>query len=394
MLIQRPKYISRLSSLQDHHIIKVLTGVRRCGKSTIMKLFINELTKQGIATEQIHQYTFEDLSLLESQQYLTFYEKIKAELQPDVMNYLFIDEVQQLEKFEKVVNSLFLLDNIDIYLTGSNGYMLSGELATLLSGRYIEIPVYPLSYKEYLSGTKNKTEAFEIFQKYGAFPFTVDLTDENSLQGYLQGVVNTVLVKDVLARKQRSNSVLVNGLASYLVDVSGGLVTVKKISDTLTSAGMKTNPDTILDYLQALQDAFLFYRCDRYDVLGKKYLSINSKYYPVDQGLRLALLGNKRPNMSSRLEGIVYLELLRRGYRVYVGTVPQGEVDFVAQREGVTEYYQVSVSVKDESTYKREISSFSQIHDNYRKILLTEDIGTYNDNGIEQINVEQWLLAE
>lgn len=394
MIVDRPAYLTRLDSLKDKHIIKVLTGVRRCGKSTIMELFRRHLSAGGVAPEQIHQYTFEDLDLSESQDYLSFYDTIKNSLAPGTMNYLFLDEIQQLKNFEKVVNSLFLMDNLDIYLTGSNGYMLSGELATLLSGRYIEIPVYPLSFKEFTSCDSNADTTFDRYQRYGSFPFTLSLDDEDSLQGYLEGVVNTVLVKDVLARKQRSNSVLVSGLASFLVDTSGSLITVKKISDTLTSAGLKTNPDTIMDYLQLLQDAFLFYRCDRYDVLGKRYLTVNSKYYPVDQGLRLALLGNKRPNMSSRLEGIVYLELRRRGYRVYVGTVPQGEVDFVAERGGVIEYYQVSASVENEDTYAREVSSFKAIRDNYRKVLLTRDAGTYNDNGIEQINVEEWLLSQ
>jgi len=276
--------------------------------------------------------------------------------------------------------------------------MLSGELATLISGRYIEIEVYPLSFAEYYSHmeseSKNtdKTQLFGRYLDYGGFPFGVQISDDKTYKDYIDGIINTVLVKDVLTRKKLSNATLVKQMAAFLTDVSGNLVSVKKIADTLTSMGHKTTSETVLSYLDGFCEAFLFYQCDRFDVSGKRYFSVNSKYYAVDQALWRSLLGLKRPNLGSRLETVIYIELLRRGYEVYVGVVGKQEVDFVAKREGVTEYIQVAASVVDENTYLREVGSLKQINDNYRKILLTMDLGSYNDDGVEQINVMDWLL--
>lgn len=395
-MILRPTYLEKLDQLRDKQIIKVLTGVRRSGKSTILELYQGKLLKEGVRPEQIQILNFEDLGLAEITDYLKLYKHVEDHLIPNKMNYIFLDEIQDVPHFEKAVDSLFIKKNVDLYITGSNAFMLSGELATLLSGRYIEIPVYPFSFKEFFESESSvsKSEAFTHYLDRGGFPFAVELQDDNTYLSYVQGIVNTVLVKDILGRLQRGNATLLEAIAAFLTDTSGSLVTVNKITNTLMSNKLKTTNMTVVSYLEKLVNSYLFYQCNRYDIAGKKYLQINSKYYPVDPALRRALLGQKRPNMGSRLENIVYLELKRRGYEVYVGSLGNKEVDFVAIKDGVREYYQVSLTVQDEKTYQREIAPFLKIKDNYRKILLTQDSGNYNDNGIEQKNVIDWLLGE
>ena len=397
-MIERSNYIERLKPVRDKQIIKILTGVRRCGKSTILEMFRELLVAEGIETQRIQEYNFEDLSNEELKDYGKLHETIVSKLVPNKMNYIFLDEIQLVSDFEKVLDSLFIRKHVDLYVTGSNAQMLSGELATLISGRYIEIEVYPLSFAEYYFHMKKETEGadkIQLFQRYlnyGGFPFGVQIADDKTHKDYIDGVINTVLVKDVLARKKLSDATLVKQMATFLTDASGNLVTVKKIADTLTSMGQKTTSDTVLSYLNGFCEAFLFYKCDRFDVSGKRYLSINSKFYTVDQALWRSLLGTKRPNIGSRLESVIYMELLRRGYEVFVGVVGKGEVDFVAKRDGVTLYIQVSASVVEERTYLREVSSLKEIKDHYRKTLLTMDLGSYNDDGIEQINIIDWLL--
>ncbi|MCH3904329.1 MAG: ATP-binding protein [Lactobacillus sp.] len=393
-MIPRNSYLDKLEKLRDKQIIKVLTGVRRCGKSTILELFQKNLLNEGVQENQIQAYNFEDLGLSEIKDYLDLYQTINSKLLPNKMNYIFLDEIQAIPHFEKAVDSLFIKKNVDLYLTGSNAFMLSGELATLLSGRYLEIPVFPLSFKEFQSSRTNSSlaESFNTYLDQGGFPFAIELPDENTYLSYVQGIVNTVLVKDILARMQRGNASLLEQIAAFLTDTAGNLVTAAKISNTLTSKGMKTTNMTVSSYLDKLVAAFLFYRCDRFDLAGKKYLQTNSKYYAVDPALRRALLGQKRPNMGSRLENVVYMELKRRGYEVYVGTLGNKEVDFVAIHDGVRKYFQVSVSVAEDKTYQREIAPFFEIKDNYPKVLLTQDPGNFNDNGIQQVNVIDWLM--
>ena len=393
-MIRRDTYLSDLERLKDKRFIKVLTGVRRSGKSTLLALFQEQLITNQVSQTQIQSYNFEDLALADYLDYRKLYEKITDNLQADQMNYIFLDEIQMVPEFERVLDSLFVKENVDLYVTGSNAYMLSGELAPLLSGRYVELKVYPLSFAEFFSAMSgDKTTAFQRYLEFGGFPYVTEIPDELTYRDYISGIVNTVLIKDVLQRKQRSDATLVEQLAKYLTDSSGSLVTIKKIADTLTSMGQKTTSDTVSTYLSGFQEAYLFFRADRYDIAGKKYLSINSKYYPVDQSLRKVLLGNKRPNFGHRLEGVVYLELLRRGYHVFIGNIGEFEIDFVAQKNGVTEYYQVSLTVEDDRTYQREVRPFQSIQDNYRKILLTMDNGSYNQEGIEQLNIVEWLLS-
>ncbi|MGO2939592.1 MAG: ATP-binding protein [Pseudolactococcus laudensis] len=393
-MIRRETYLSDLERLKDKRFIKVLTGVRRSGKSTLLALFQEQLITDQVSQTQIQSYNFEDLALADYLDYRKLYEKITDNLQADQKNYIFLDEIQMVPEFERVLDSLFIKENVDLYVTGSNAYMLSGELATLLSGRYVELKVYPLSFVEFFSALGgDKATVFQRYLEFGGFPYVTEIPDELTYRDYISGIVNTVLIKDVLQRKQRSDATLVEQLAKYLTDSSGSLVTIKKIADTLTSMGQKTTSDTVSTYLSGFQEAYLFFRADRYDIAGKKYLSINSKYYPVDQSLRKVLLGNKRPNFGHRLEGVVYLELLRRGYQVFIGNIGEFEIDFVAQKNGVTEYYQVSLTVEDDRTYQREVRPFQSIQDNYRKILLTMDNGRYNQEGIEQLNIIDWLLA-
>ncbi|MDN6250997.1 MAG: ATP-binding protein [Tetragenococcus koreensis] len=394
-MIQRTSYLEKLKRVKDKQIIKVLTGVRRCGKSTILQMFRQQLLDGGVKQSQIIFINFEDLANEKYLDYHELYQYLDNGIEENQRYYIFLDEIQAVTHFEKVLDSLFIRSNVDIYVTGSNAFMLSGELATLLSGRYIEVRVHPLSFKEYHSAFKrDATTDFQAYLNFGGFPFAVQLEDEKTFKDYVDGIVNTVLVKDVLQRKQRSDSVLVEQIARFLTDTAGNLITVKKIANTLTSMGEKTTSDTVLSYLSAFLDAYLFYRCDRYDISGKKYLSVNSKYYPVDMSLRYALLGTKRVNIGSRLETVVFLELLRRDYEIYVGTIENTEVDFVAIKQGVKEYYQVSYTLIDDETYNREVSALKKIKDDYRKILLTADPGYANDEGVEQINVINWLLGE
>lgn len=395
-MIKRESYMKRLNLVRDKQIIKVLTGVRRSGKSTILKMYEQRLKEQfQIADNQIQHLNFEDLGISDLQDYRKLYNYLNQHLVADKMNYIFFDEIQNVPHFEKALDSLFIKKNVDLYVTGSNAFMLSGELSTLLSGRYIEIHVFPLSFREFLPTVNDEDEkqAFDRYLSKGGFPFATQLNDNQTYYDYIDGIVNTVLVKDILSRKERGNATLVEELAKYLTDTTGNLITPRKIAGLMTSKGIKISPATVSSYLKNFTDAFLFYKCDRYDISGKRYLTINSKYYTVDPALRIDLLGTKRPNFGSRLENIVYLELLRRGYEVYVGSLGSRKIDFVAIKNGVKEYYQVSLSVKDEQTYQREVRGFQQIHDNFPKRLITEDSGYYNDNGIEQINVIDWLLS-
>lgn len=395
-MIKRESYMKRLNLVRDKQIIKVLTGVRRSGKSTILKMYEQRLKEQfQIADNQIQHLNFEDLGISDLQDYRKLYNYLNQHLVADKMNYIFFDEIQNVPHFEKALDSLFIKKNVDLYVTGSNAFMLSGELSTLLSGRYIEIHVFPLSFREFLPtvNDEDKKQAFDRYLSKGGFPFATQLNDNQTYYDYIDGIVNTVLVKDILSRKECGNATLVEELAKYLTDTTGNLITPRKIAGLMTSKGIKISPATVSSYLKNFTDAFLFYKCDRYDISGKRYLTINSKYYTVDPALRIDLLGTKRPNFGSRLENIVYLELLRRGYEVYVGSLGSRKIDFVAIKNGVKEYYQVSLSVKDEQTYQREVRGFQQIHDNFPKRLITEDSGYYNDNGIEQINVIDWLLS-
>lgn len=288
------------------------------------------------------------------------------------------------------------MENVDLYITGSNAYLLSGELTTLLSGRYVEIQVSPLSFREYFSAAEgaDAREAFQAYLEWGGFPYLRELEDQKAVMLYLDGIINSVLVKDVMSRKNLTNLRLLRGLAQYLVDTMGSTISVNRIANSLTSFGIKTTSATLSAYLDAFLEAFLFFRCDQYDISGKRMLAFNSKYYPVDPGLYRYFLGQRRPNLGARLEAVVYLELKRRGYEVFIGNLAGGEIAFRAVSDGVVRYYQVSYAIADEKTYLREIKALQTPDDNYEKTLLTMDPGNYNENGILIRNVIDWLLAD
>ena len=394
-LIERKAYLDQLSMWREKEMIKVVTGVRRCGKSTLFELYTELLKDDGVTDEQIIFVNLEDEDYSELLDYKKLHEYVKARMLTDKWTYVFIDEVQNCKDYERAISSLFLKKNLDIYITGSNAYMLSGELATKLTARYIEIDMLPLSFAEYSEAvtTSDKRDRFNQYMNMGAFPYATRFVD-NSLahSQYLEGIYKTVLVKDVMTRESLKDITLVKSIASFLASNVGSPVSAKKIADTLTSNGRPTGSAMVDTYLEALTDAYLFYKVNRYDIKGKMHLKSESKYYICDTGLRNMILGTTNKDIGHQIENIVYLELLRRGYTVNIGKSGRGtEVDFVAVRNRKTEYYQVSASVLDESTLERELKPLNQIKDNYPKFLITLDDFTGDHDGIVQINLIDWL---
>lgn len=392
--IRRESYLQQLTGWRDKQIIKVITGIRRSGKSTLLMQFQKELLASGVFQEQIISIRFEDMDNDFLQDAKTLYAYIKEHLCADKQNYIFLDEVQLVEGFQRVVNSLYLQPNVDIYITGSNSHMLSGELATLLSGRYISIHVLPLSFAEFASVNKGYTvDVFNHYTETSSFPYALQITDSFQLQVYLQDIFNTIVMRDVVMHNKIDNINTLMRLARFLADNIGNLNSSKRIADTLTSSGMKTNSHTVDTYVQYLCDAFLFYPVRRFDVKGNELLRIGQKYYLADVGLRQTLLGRRAADRGRVLENVVYLELRRRGYQVFVGYVNGAEVDFVAQRNGSVEYYQVAESVIEPNTLKRELSALQTIKNHYPKYLLTLDNQPPVDyDGIHQIYVLEWML--
>ena len=397
-IVERKTYLDRLSMWREEEMIKVVTGVRRSGKSTLFELYIERLKADGVSDEQIVFINLEDVDYSELLDYKKLHEYVKARILKGKWTYVFIDEVQNCRDYERAVSSLHLNKNIDIYLTGSNAYILSGELATKLTARYIEINMLPLSFAEYgeLIKTADKKKCFEQYMNMGAFPYAARFTD-NSLahSQYLEGIYNTVLVKDIMARKGLADITLLKSVTSFLADNVGSPVSAHRIANVLTGSGRPTSSSTIDTYLEALSNSYLFYKVGRYDIKGKMHLKTENKYYICDTGLRNMILGTINKDIGHQIENIVYLELLRRGYRVNIGKTGRGtEVDFIATRNRQVEYYQVSTSVLDESTLERELAPFGQIRDNYPRFLLTLDDFTDDKNGIHQINLIDWLTNE
>lgn len=396
-MIQREAYLKKLIGFRDKDLIKVVTGVRRSGKSTLFKLFQQHLLENGVEEAQIQSINLEDINFEELTDYRKLHKYIESKLVADKMNYIFLDEIQNVAQFEKAVDSLYIKDNVDLYVTGSNAHLLSGELATLLSGRYVEIKMLPLSFKEYLSAVQNP--ALTISRKYAeylqnsSFPYAIKLKSQpEQLQDYLQGIMDSIILKDVVARKNISDIDGLKKVIRFLFDNIGNVTSLKKISDTMKSEGYKMAPQTVENYVSALQDSFILYPAQRYDIKGKEYLRFGEKYYVVDIGLRYLMLGRKGGDTGHILENIVYLELLRRGYKVYVGKVNSEEVDFVAVNTQGVEYYQVSETVRGAETLSRELRPLENIRDHNLKFLLTmDDDPEVSHNGIRQINVLNWL---
>lgn len=395
-MLNRPLYLNRLISLKDKQLIKIITGIRRCGKSALFELFQDYLLQNGVSKQQIQSINFEENDNEDLQNYKLLYQHIKKNLVPDKMNYIFLDEIQNVPEFQKTVDSLYIQKNVDLYVTGSNAYLLSGELATLLSGRYIEINMLPLSFKEYSQAFPNvsKSDLFPNYIQNSSFPYAIQLQDDpSSLYQYLDGIYNTILIKDIANRKKMTDTSQLHRIVRFMADNIGNITSIKKISDTMKSDRQDIAPHTVDTYLTALKESFILYAASRYDVKGKEYLKTGEKYYLADVGLRYMLLGNKAQDFGHILENIVYLELLRRGYKVYVGKVGTQEVDFIALKGTDTEYYQVSLSVLDKNTLQRELSPLEKILDHNPKFLLTLDaLPVSSHNGIKQINALDWLL--
>ena len=397
-LIQREQYLDFLRRHKDQDVIKVVSGVRRCGKSTLFELFKQELLDSGVKPNQIISINFEDLEYEPLQDYHALHEYIVERLIPETPVYVFLDEVQHVPQFEKVVGSLFIKPNVDIYITGSNAYFMSSDIATLLTGRYVQIEMLPLSFKEFRSAySQQKLSDIEIYNLYiehSSFPRLVYIEDDESIDEYLESILNTVILKDIVTRLKITDVPLLLDIIKYLLANIGSLINPTKIANTLTSYGRKTDNKTVEKYLQGLKDGLLIYEVDRFDVKGKTLLQRNAKYYVVDSAFRKFLLSRTDSDRGHILENIVYLELVRRGYRVYVGHLQNGEIDFVAKKPHRLEYYQVSYTVMADTTLQRELSPLEQLDDNYPKYLLTMDVlhKTDNHNGIEQKNVLDWLL--
>ncbi|EFL56716.1 hypothetical protein HMPREF9321_0843 [Veillonella atypica ACS-049-V-Sch6] len=397
-LIQREQYLDFLRRHKDQDVIKVVSGVRRCGKSTLFELFKQELLDSGVKPNQIISINFEDLEYEPLQEYHALHEYIVERLIPDASVYVFLDEVQHVPQFEKVVGSLFIKPNVDIYITGSNAYFMSSDIATLLTGRYVQVEMLPLSFKEFHSAYSQQNlsdmDIYNLYIEHSSFPRLVHVEDDESIDEYLESILNTVILKDIVTRLKITDVPLLLDIIKYLLANIGSLINPTKIANTLTSYGRKTDNKTVEKYLQGLKDGLLIYEVDRFDVKGKALLQRNAKYYVVDSAFRKFLLSRTDSDRGHILENIVYLELIRRGYRVYVGHLQNGEIDFVAKMPHRLEYYQVSYSVMDDTTLRRELSPLEKLDDNYPKYLLTMDVlhKTDNHNGIEQKNVLDWLL--
>ena len=392
-MVKRTEYLEKLKKIKDMQIIKVITGVRRCGKSTLLSQFKNFLIESGILEEQIISINFEDLKFEDLKDYKLLYQYINERLMPNKKNYIFIDEIQEVENFQRAVDSLFIKDNTDIYITGSNAMMLSGELATLLSGRYIEISILPLSFSEYLEldETQDVRQTWNKYFENGGFPYAIQIKDDDIRKDYLTGIYNTVLLKDIVARNKVQDITLLESVVKFLFENIGNIVSPKKIADTLVSYGRKTTSSTVENYIEALKSSFILYKAGRYDIKGKQYLKSLEKYYIVDIGLRKLLINKKHSDIGHILENIVYLELIRRGYTVYIGKIGDLEIDFIAERNNEREYYQVSATILDENTFKREIMPLKKVKDNFQKFIISMDEINLSEDGIKHINILDFL---
>ena len=396
-MIIREEYLNKLKALKDKHIIKIVTGIRRCGKSTLLLQFQHWLLEQGIDQSQIIFINFEDLEYEDLNNYRSLHKYIKENLKKNSKTYIFLDEIQNVDQFPKVLDSLQLNPDIDLYVTGSNAYMLSSEIATLISGRYIQIEMLPLSFKEYClakGGYEDRARKYTDYLLSSSFPYALALDSEpNIIRDYLESIYNTIVIKDIMNRKQVTDSMMLQSVLKFIFDNIGNPFSTKKIADTMTSDGRKIDSKTIEKYLAALKESYVIYQAKRFDIKGKQYLKTLDKYYVVDIGLRYMLLGKQAMDAGHILENIIYLELLRRSYDVYVGKVDSFEVDFVAQNQDGNHYYQVALTVREEATLNRELRPLRMLQDDYPKVILTLDDDPPMDiDGIKILNARDWLL--
>lgn len=402
-LIARPDYLEQLIRFRDKKLIKVITGIRRCGKSTLLDLYEDYLKSQGVEDRQVIRLNLEFPEYHELQTYMQLYDYIKKQLQEDCMNYVFIDEVQTIPEFQKAVDGLYVHKNCDVYITGSNAHILSGELATLLSGRYVEIKMLPLSFREYITALGEKSDLAIKYRNYienSSFPYALELSNKKDIRAYLGSIFDSVILKDIVTRRKIADVTGLQNVTRYIFDNIGNITSATKIANIMISAGRKISVHTVDSYLEALTESFILYKVGRYDVKGKQQLVIGNKYYAADIGLRYYLLGRKKADMGHILENVVFLELLRRGYEVYVGKVGSAEVDFISIGENGEEYYQVAYTVEGESSsgksiLERDLAPLEAIRDHNPKYLLTMDFTpNTSHNGIKQINALDWLLGE
>ena len=397
-MIPRHEYLDTLIRFRDKRLIKIVTGIRRCGKSTLFEIFQDYLKSNGVSDRQILSINLEDGEYDHIETYKQLFDYVKARLLREEKMYIFLDEVQRVESFQKAVDSLFVKKNCDVYITGSNANLLSGELATMLSGRYVEIKMLPLSFREYVSVFPKDANIDRLYTDYiqnSSFPYALELSDPRDRKLYLQSIFDTIILKDIIARRKFPDIAMLQSVVRFMFDNIGNTCSTKRIADTMTSAGRKITVHTVENYISALTDSFAFYKISRYDVKGKQYLKTGDKYYAADIGLRFALLGSKKADDGYILENIVYLELQRRGYEIYIGKAGNTEIDFVAIGETGMEYYQVAYTVidTDGKTLEREMAPLNAISDHNPKYLLTMDhTPLRSHNGIKQINVLDWLL--
>ncbi len=401
-MIARETYLQKLRLLKDQDLIKVITGVRRCGKSTLLEAFRNELLKSGVSVDNIIFFNFEERENIRFSDWTVLYDEVLAKINPNQKNYVFLDEVQLITDFEKLVDSLFVKKNIDLYITGSNAYLLSSELATLLTGRYIAINLHPFSFSEYalaFSEEKNIDRLFRQYMNSSAFPEAVNLSKAapELVNDYLQSIYDTVIVKDIIIRHKLRNFNNLQRIIEFLFDSVGSLVSPTNIAEQLNkNSDKKISHNTIIKLIGYLTESYILYAVPRYDIKGKELLSTNEKYYVVDLGLKNITSTNKYDaDLGHKLENVIYFELLRRGGKIFVGKNKNKEVDFILQKaNNEREYYQVAYTVNEEKTFEREISSFRSIKDNYPKYLLTLDYDNAIIDGIQKKNVIDWLLGE
>ncbi len=397
-MIARPQYIEQLRRWKDRDIIKVVTGMRRCGKSTLLRMFVDELVAGGVPRERIITLNLEQLECERLRDYRALHEEVLSRVSGPDMHYVFIDEVQNAPEFQRAIDSLYTRDNIDLYITGSNAFLLQGTLATLLSGRYVEVNVLPLSFSEYASAFDGRETPQRLYSRYiadGGMPATVSFAgDRIAHRDYLEGIINTVLLKDVAQRLNVSNTLGLGALADFMFDNIGNLTSVKRIADALSANGVKVSGNTVGEYLSGLVASYIFYPAKRFDVRGGRLLKLQEKYYAVDMGMRRAVLSGQVCDRGRILENLVYLELRRRYGEVFVGKVGDLEIDFVVQGDTGPEYYQVAESVMEESTLQRELESLRAVRDNNAKFLLTlDDCDPVSHAGITQMNVLDWFLS-
>lgn len=395
-MIERIEYLEKIKKLKDKDVIKVVTGIRRCGKSTLFNLYIDYLKSIGIKEDHIISINLESLDYSFSD-YKELYDYVINLIKDKNKYYVFLDEIQNIPDFQRVVDALYIKKNLDVYITGSNAMLLSGELATLLSGRYIEIKMLPLSFKEYKDyfGVVGDEKLYLKYINNSSFPYTLKLESNDEIDEYLESIYNTIIIKDIVSRKKISDVGMLKSVTEFLFSSIGSTMSVKKIADTLTSNGRSISVHTVESYLDSLTESYIFNKVSRYDIKGKQYLESGNKYYATDVTMRYAVLGRKELDVGHILENIVYLELLRRGYKVYIGKTGEKEVDFVAVNKEGTIYYQVAYTTRDEKTLERELSALKSINDHYPKYILTMDIDPEVDyDGIRKMNVIDWLLKK